>query len=107
MEQLPGNIEFDEFGVLKNPQNRTPELARELAKRYEIGPLTDQHWAFIRSLENYYLQYHAPPPAHRLCHDLQLQRGCEHNLFHTCLDVWRIAGLPDAGEEAKTYLSAE
>lgn len=107
MGQLLRNVEFDNFGLIKNPQDWTPELATQLADRYQIGPLSDRHWAFIRSLRNYYQQYHVPPPAHRLCRDLHLHRGCGHELFHTCLEAWRIAGLPDPGEEAKSYLSAE
>jgi len=28
-----------------------------------------------------------------------------HDLFGTCLNAWRVAGLPNPGEEAKSYLS--
>lgn len=107
MRQMLQHTELDEFGLLVNPADWTPELARELANHYKVDTLTDQHWAFIQSLRDYYAEFHVPPPAYKLCQDLHLQRGCGHRLFHTCLDAWRIAGLPDPGEEAKTYLSAE
>jgi tRNA 2-thiouridine synthesizing protein E len=107
MERFSGTVEFDEFGLVKNPRDWTPELAEELARHYDIGPLGDEHWAFIKSLREYYERYHVPPPAHLLCREMHLPRGCGHELFHSCLDAWRIAGLPDPGEEAKSYLSAE
>lgn len=100
-------IEFDEAGLLRDPRNWTPELARELARQAGITELTDQHWAYINRLRDYYQRFHVPPPASRICRELHLGHGCGHELFPTCLQAWRIAGLPDPGEEAKAYLSAE
>lgn len=107
MDQRMLNCEFDDAGLLKNPQDWTPELARTLADMDGIGRLTEQHWAFIQSLRTYYNEFHVPPPAVRVCRSLHLDGDCGHQLFDTCLEAWRIAGLPDPGEEAKAYLSAE
>ena len=107
MGQLLRDAKFDEFGLLVDPGDWTPDLARELAQSDGISELTSQHWAFINLLRDYYQRFHVPPPASKICHDLHLGRGCGHDLFHTCLEAWRIAGLPDPGEEAKSYLSAE
>lgn len=98
---------FDDAGLLKNPQYWNPTLARKLASEHGIPELTEHHWAFIRQLRDYYQRFHVPPPAERICRALQLDHGCSHQLFHNCLEAWQIAGLPDPGEEAKTYLSAE
>ncbi len=106
MGQLLRHPEFDEFGLLKDPRDWSPELAHKLASDAGIAELSDQHWAFIKSLRAYYRQFHVPPPPSKICHNLQLQHGCGHELFETCLTAWRIAGLPDPGEEAKAYLSA-
>ena len=98
---------FDTDGLLKNPADWSPELAQQLANSAGVGPLTERHWAFLMSLRDYYQKFHAPPPPHKVCHDLHLTRNCGHALFDTCLCAWRIAGLPDPGEEAKSYLSAD
>lgn len=98
---------LDDYGLLENPDDWSPELAQRLAANAGIGPLTDRHWAFLMSLRDYYRKFHAPPPPHKICHDLHLTRNCGHLLFDTCLSAWRIAGLPDPGEEAKSYLSAD
>ena len=98
---------FDEYGLLTDPADWTPELAQDLAERAGVGPLTEHHWAFLMALREYYGKFHAPPPSHKVCHDLQLPDHSGPELFGTCLSAWRIAGLPDPGEEAKAYLSAE
>ncbi len=107
MGQRLRHPEFDEYGLLKDPRDWSPALARELAGEAGIRELSDAHWAFIHSLQDYYREFHVPPPTARICHHLQLAHGCGHDLFATCLNAWRIAGLPDPGEEAKSYLSAE
>lgn len=107
MGQLLRNIERDESGLLCDPRDWTPELARELALEDGIDRLSEAHWTFIDSLRSYYEEFHVPPPSVRICHDMHLKQGCVHDLFPNCLEAWRIAGLPDPGEEAKSYLSAE
>lgn len=98
---------FDEYGLLRDAGDWSPELAQELAEQLGTGPLTERHWAFLTALRDYYGRFSAPPPPHKVCHDLRLSRNCAHELFDTCLNAWRIAGLPDPGEEAKAYLSAD
>jgi tRNA 2-thiouridine synthesizing protein E len=98
---------FDEHGLLIDPDDWSPELAQQLADRAGLGALTDRHWRFLKALREYYRKFGSPPPPHRICRELHLPRGCGHELFDTCLCAWRIAGLPDPGEEAKTYLSAD
>lgn len=107
MEQTLSQHQFDEYGLLMHPEDWSRELAAELAQKESIPQLTDLHWAFIDSLRAYYDKYQVPPPAAMICHDLDLDEWCCHDLFHNCLAAWRIAGLPDPGEEAKSYMSAE
>jgi tRNA 2-thiouridine synthesizing protein E len=42
---------------------------------------------------------------HRVCHDAGIERQQVNDLFGYCLIAWRIAGLPNPGEEGKAYLS--
>jgi tRNA 2-thiouridine synthesizing protein E len=107
MMEMLLDTEIDEYGLLRNPADWSPELAQELARRAGLGPLTESHWAFLMSLRDYYQKFHAPPPPHKVCHDLHMSHSCSHELFGHCLSAWRIAGLPDPGEEAKSYLAAD
>ena len=107
MGQALRQAEFDEYGLLRDPANWTPELAQHLARLEGLGQLAPRHWAFLNALRAYYQRFHVPPPTAKICHELDLKHNCGHTLFPSCLAAWRIAGLPDPGEEARSYLSGE
>lgn len=98
-------IEYDEDGLLRDPQRWNEAVAGEIARDLGIGELTDDHWQVIRALREYYAQFGVAPAMIRVCR--QHHRGLDwvHGLFQSCLNAWRVAGLPNPGEEAKSYLS--
>ena len=98
-------IEFDEDGLLKDPSCWNEDVAREIARLEGIGPLNAEHWEVIRALRTYYLKFGVAPFMGHLGHENGKPRGWVHDLFHTCLVAWRVAGLPNPGEEAKSYMS--
>jgi TusE/DsrC/DsvC family sulfur relay protein len=97
--------EFDDDGLLVDARSWNEALAQQIADRYDIGALTDEHWEVIRSLREHYAKFGAAPAMIRICQTHNRDRHWVHNLFHTCLNAWRVAGLPNPGEEAKSYLS--
>ncbi len=107
MYAMPQTPRFDEYGLLLDPMDWSHELASQLAQEEGINELTPEHWRFINTLRAYYYEFQVPPPASKICHDMAMTSWCGHDLFHSCLAAWRIAGLPDPGEEAKSYMSAE
>lgn len=96
---------FDEDGLLTNPETWTEALAREIAQRYELGELTAEHWEVIHTLRKHYTRHGVAPAMSQVCRTLHRGRHWVHDLFQTCLNAWRVAGLPNPGEEAKSYLS--
>lgn len=106
-QQILQSLDMDEYGLLCEPRAWTPVLAREIALQEGLGELTENHWVMIRALRDYYDEYQVAPPISHMCVESGLNKGCGHELFHTCMIAWRVAGLPDPGEEARTYLSAE
>jgi len=98
-------IELDEDGFLIDPQRWTEAVARRLAERDGIGELTEDHWKIIRTLRDHYLRTGAMPPEQHICHENHLDRHCVERLFGNSLrEAWRVAGLPNPGEEAKAYM---
>ena len=97
--------DFDNEGFLKNPREWTERLATEIALHDGLTELTQSHWGVIHSLRRHYDKFGAAPPSFRhVCHVNHLgPHGVEH-LFHSQREAWRIAGLPDPGEEARTYM---
>jgi tRNA 2-thiouridine synthesizing protein E len=96
---------FDESGLLLNPREWDEELAQAIAYREGVGPLTDAHWRIIYALRTHYAQFAVAPAISHVCLTEGMQRFCAHDLFHSCLTAWKVAGLPDPGEEARAYLN--
>lgn len=98
-------LEFDEDGLLKDPTQWNETVATEIARREGIGALTEDHWEVIRSLREHYAKFGVAPAMSSVCHKHGKSKHWVHDLFQTCLNAWRVAGLPNPGEEAKAYLS--
>jgi tRNA 2-thiouridine synthesizing protein E len=97
---------FDEDGLLLDPKSWTEAMAQEIAYSCGVGLLTEEHWQVIRALREHYSHYGVAPAMSSVCHRHGKDRHWVHDLFHTCFNAWRVAGLPNPGEEAKTYLSS-
>lgn len=100
-----GALVFDSDGFLVDPSAWTREAARQIAMTDGIGRLTPDHWAIIFDLRERYLKTGTLPVMSHICRVHHLQRGAVNELFGGCRRAWRIAGLPNPGEEAKTYMS--
>jgi|GEM_PF-681416 len=94
---------FDEDGFLIDPDQWTEELAHQIASA-DVGPLKDAHWKIITFIRDRYLRLGAMPPMRRICREFGYERDAVKGLFGGCLQLWRIAGLPNPGEEAKAYM---
>lgn len=100
---------FDEDGFLHDPNLWNPRLAQNIAQKDGIAILEYDHWIIIAEMRKYYYQYGSPPAMRYICHHSHLGENCIA-LFHNNLsrsnarEAWRIAGLPNPGEEAKAYL---
>lgn len=104
MEHALHDAALDEDGFLLDPESWTTEVAERLAREDGIGALGDQHWEVIRTLRNHYMRNHGIPAFSHVCSVSGLDNRCLDGLFKSPREAWRIAGLPNPGEEAKTYM---
>ncbi|MEJ2345777.1 MAG: TusE/DsrC/DsvC family sulfur relay protein [Gammaproteobacteria bacterium] len=95
---------FDEDGFVADPASWTPELARRIAELDGIGPLNGRHWRVIDYLRERVARLGGIPAMRSVCKATDTPKAEIHALFGSCLTVWRVAGLPNPGEEAKAYL---
>ena len=80
-------------------------MAASIAQRDGLPQLTPDHWVIIRALREHYRRFGIAPPAFgHLCHTHHMKRHCVAQLFRSQREAWRVAGLPDPGEEAWTYM---
>lgn len=96
--------EFDEDGFLNDPSSWTPEMSSLIAKMDGLSPLTDKHWSIIRYLREHYLRYGTLPVMAHVCRVNHLHKDAVRQLFGGVRAAWRVAGLPNPGEEAKAYM---
>jgi tRNA 2-thiouridine synthesizing protein E len=97
-------VEFDEDGFILEPRRWTRQTARMLAELDGIGPLGPDHWAIIFYLREHHESYGSLPPMSQVCRTHHLDRHAVQRLFGGCREAWRVAGLPNPGEEAKAYM---
>ncbi|HYB49553.1 MAG TPA: TusE/DsrC/DsvC family sulfur relay protein [Burkholderiaceae bacterium] len=98
-------IGFDEDGFLLQTENWSPALAQELAREAGVSELTAKHWEVIDYVRDRYFAIGALPVMRLVCRAAGLDPKNAHRLFSSCRSLWRIAGLPNPGEEAKAYMN--
>jgi tRNA 2-thiouridine synthesizing protein E len=97
-------IPFDEDGFIENPNDWDEDLSVQLAVNDGLGELTEEHWRVIGYLREHYLAHHTLPPASYLEWLFGMERDETRRIFTSLREAWRLAGLPNPGEEAKAYM---
>ncbi len=95
---------FDEDGFFRDPGRWDEGLARQIAALDGVGELGECQWEIIRQLREAYGRTGAPPALSHVCQVSGLAPNCMTVYFPTAREAWRIAGLPNPGEEGKAYL---
>lgn len=96
---------FDRDGFLEDGDRWTPALAEQIAAAEGVVALGLTHWDVIRLVRERYFAIGALPVMRLICRAAGIEPGRAHHLFPSCRSLWRIAGLPDPGEEAKAYMN--
>lgn len=101
---IPSPASFDEDGFLNQSECWTSYLAERLALQAGIDDLTAKHWEVIRIVREGYFSIGALPVMRLVCRAAGLDRNQALGLFSSCSSLWRIAGLPNPGQEARSYM---
>jgi tRNA 2-thiouridine synthesizing protein E len=96
---------FDEDGFLADSEHWTPTLAEQLARQAGLDELSAKHWEVIHFVRERYFSIGALPVMRLVCRAAGLDPSKAHHLFSSCRSLWSIAGLPNPGEEAKSYMN--
>jgi TusE/DsrC/DsvC family sulfur relay protein len=96
---------MDAGGFLREPHTWSTALATAIARLDGLPEMTAEHWRVIQALREHFERFGAAPPAFsHICARQHLGPHCVERLFRSDREAWRIAGLPDPGEEVKSYL---
>jgi tRNA 2-thiouridine synthesizing protein E len=100
----PRPLPMDADGFIVDAELWNPGMARAIARMDDVGPLTKDHWSIIYYLREHRMTYGAIPPVSQICRTHGMDKGAVRNLFGSCREAWRVAGLPHPGEEALSYM---
>jgi dissimilatory sulfite reductase related protein len=91
-------VELNEEGFLVDFDEWSPEVARSLAAREDIGELAEEHLRVLYKIREYYEQFRVAPMVHLLVKECDLSFRDLHDLFHKQPGkrATRLAGLPEA-----------
>ena len=94
---------LDEEGFLIDPSDWDRSFTERRADEQGVF-LTDQHWKLIDLIRDKYLRFGSLPPMRTVCKSVGLNKYSLKRQFGSCLNLWKMAGLPNPGEEAKAYM---
>ncbi|MDH4287208.1 MAG: TusE/DsrC/DsvC family sulfur relay protein, partial [Aquincola sp.] len=95
---------FDERGYLVDGDQWSAALAQALATEEGIERLGPDHWKVIEHVRTQFFALGALPVMRLVCRAAKIEPGTARSLFRGCASLWRIAGLPNPGEEALAYM---
>lgn len=95
---------FDADGFMRETDAWNEETARRIAAMDGLGSLDERQMALLRHLRENYRRQGALPALAHVCHMGGFKPDCMTRLFPDAREAWRVAGLPNPGEEAKAYL---
>ena len=96
---------FDIDGFLLDSSGWNAQLAQDLAAEVGIDRLTAKHWEVIDLVRGQFFALGQLPVMRLICRRAGVDPQGAHSLFPSCRALWRIAGLPNPGEEAKAYMN--
>jgi tRNA 2-thiouridine synthesizing protein E len=101
---MPSAAVFDADGFLLDPATWSEGLAERIAQNDGIGALSELQMALLHALRGEYLRHGSVTALSHVCHLTGQSANCMQHLFPGPREAWRVAGLPNPGEEARAYL---
>jgi tRNA 2-thiouridine synthesizing protein E len=96
---------FDADGFLVDPDEWTAPLAEYIALLEGLDGLSARHWQVIGIVRDRFHAVGGPPVMRLICRAAGVDPSSAHDLFSSCRSLWRIAGLPNPGAEAMSYMN--
>lgn len=98
-------LNFDEDGFLLHSDEWSEATGQLIAELDGLNELGAAHWQVIHFVRERFFRLGAISSVRQICRNNEMSKDEVKDLFGSCLEMWRIAGLPHPGEEAKAYMS--
>jgi len=100
-------INVDDDGFLVKLEDWTEKVARVLAAREGIVDLPEHRLDILKFLREYYLKHNFYPIVRSVCKNTSQPSNCVTEQFIDPVKAWKIAGLPNPGEEVINFKTWE
>jgi TusE/DsrC/DsvC family sulfur relay protein len=100
-------ITIDQDGFLVSLEDWTEAVARILAEREGIAGLSEDQLDILKFLRTYYRKHQFFPIVRYVCKNVHQPAHCVTEQFIDPVKAWKIAGLPNPGEEVNMFRSWE
>lgn len=100
----PGTAIFDPDGFLLDPAMWSESLADRIARNDGLGELSELQISLLLALRREFSKHGSVTALSHVCHLTGQSADCMQHLFPSPREAWRVAGLPNPGEEAKAYM---
>lgn len=101
---MPVSAVFDSDGFLLDPDMWNESLADRIAQNDGLGQLSELQIGLLHALRREFARHGTVTALSHVCHLTGQSADCMQHLFPNPREAWRVAGLPNPGEEAKAYL---
>jgi TusE/DsrC/DsvC family sulfur relay protein len=92
-------IIVDDDGFLVDLEDWSEAVARVLAAQEGVGELAEDQLDILKFLREYYRKHRFFPIVRFVCKNVHQPRNCVTERFLDPVKAWKIAGLPNPGEE--------
>lgn len=107
LKQADRTINLDDDGFLVNIEDWNETAANALAEREGMGTLTKDQLDVLKFMREYYKKYNFFPILRYVCKNVHQPKNCVNEEFMNPVQAWKIAGLPNPGDEVNMFKSWE
>ncbi|MCL4456559.1 MAG: TusE/DsrC/DsvC family sulfur relay protein [Nitrospirae bacterium] len=99
IEYAGGKVNIDDSGYLVNIDDWNEQVACALAEREGVDELTKERMDILKFIREYYKKYNFFPILNAVCKNVHQPKNCINEKFMDPLTAWKLAGLPQPGED--------
>lgn len=100
-------VTTDDDGFLLNYEDWNEKVACALAEKEGVEELTEDRIDILKFIRTYYKKYNFFPILRAVCKNVHQPSNCLNEKFLDPVQAWKIAGLPNPGEEVLMFKSWE
>ena len=100
-------VTLDDEGYLLNFNDWGEDVACALARNEGVEELTKDKMDIIKFLREYYKEYNFFPILRAVCKNVHQPKNCITENFMNPVKAWKIAGLPNPGDEVNLFKTWE